>query len=61
VATDFGVDVDASVDVPRRWGLCSGKKNLGNALVRRLLFLRSYVNAGLSEDRPFKLLVLPRH
>jgi hypothetical protein len=50
VATDFGVDVDASVDVPLRWGLCSGKKNLGNALVRRLLFLRSYVNAGLSND-----------
>lgn len=50
MATDFGVDVDASVDVPLRWGLCSGTKNLGNALVRRLLFLRSYVNAGLSND-----------
>lgn len=50
MATDFGVDVDASVDVPKRWGLCSGTKNLGNALVRRLLFLRLYVNAGLSND-----------
>jgi hypothetical protein len=50
VATDFGVDVDARDDVPLRWGLCSGTKNLGNALVRRLLFLRNYVNAGLTPD-----------
>ncbi len=51
MATDFGVDVDATVDVPLVWGLCSGFKNLGNALVRRLLFLRNFVNAGLTPDQ----------
>lgn len=50
MATDFGTDVDATVDVPLRWALCSGFQNLGNALVRRLLFLREYVNAGLTSE-----------
>lgn len=49
MATDLGVDVDATDDVPLRWAPCSGFKNLGNALVRRLLFLIEFVNAGLSD------------
>jgi hypothetical protein len=49
VATELGIDVDAIADVPDRWALCTGFKNLGNALARRLLFLREYLNAGLDE------------
>ncbi len=37
---DYGVDVDAISDVPLRWNLCKGFRNLGNALARRLSTLR---------------------
>lgn len=33
---EFGIDVDAVTDVPLDWALCSGLRNLGNALARRL-------------------------
>jgi hypothetical protein len=46
----MGVDIDAIADVPLRWGLCSGFRNLGNALARRVLFLRDYLNAGMTDD-----------
>jgi len=32
----FGIDVDAILDVPLRWNLASGTRNLGNNLARRL-------------------------
>jgi hypothetical protein len=32
----FGIDVDAVLDVPLRWNLASGTRNLGNNLARRL-------------------------
>lgn len=62
---DFGVDVDALTDVPLDWSLCSGLRNLGNALARRLstvlgalasdpnygFDLRDMLNAGVDETR----------
>ncbi len=35
-AGSLGVDVNAITDVPLRWGMTSGWRNLGNALARRL-------------------------
>lgn len=43
----FGQDVDAHTDVPLMWGMCTGYRNLGNAIARRLDFLRSMLNADL--------------
>lgn len=48
---DMGVDVDAVQDVPLRWALCNGYRNLGNALARRVLFLKDYLNAGLTQEQ----------
>lgn len=59
---DFGVDVDAIVDVPLVWDLAQGLRNLGNQIARRLgtpsgsmpddpaygFDLRDYVNGGFT-------------
>lgn len=47
---DFGIDIDAIDDVPLSWSLASGYRNLGNALARRLSFLTSLLNAGLTDE-----------
>lgn len=63
--TELGVDVDCILDPGYVWLLCSGFRNLGNALARRLstprgalfydpgygLDLRSYLNAGLTDAK----------
>lgn len=36
MAVDYGTDVSATTDLPRRDALVSGPRNLGEALVRRL-------------------------
>lgn len=46
----FGIDVDMIDDVPLRWALAGGFRNLGNALARRVMFLREYLNAGLTQE-----------
>jgi phage baseplate assembly protein W len=62
---DVGIDVDALTDVPLDWSLCSGLRNLGNALGRRLrtvlgalasdpnygFDLRDMLNAGVDASR----------
>lgn len=35
-ALALGVDVDTAFGLPRRWNLCTGSKNVGNAIARRL-------------------------
>lgn len=47
-AGDLGTDVDSSFGVPLRWGLATGRKNLGNAICRRLSTKRGSLHYDLS-------------
>jgi hypothetical protein len=48
-AGDLGTDVNTAFGVPLRWGLATGRKNLGNAIARRL----STARGSLHYDLPY--------
>jgi hypothetical protein len=49
---DLGTDVDTAWGIPLRWGLATGRKNLGNAIARRLSTPRGslYYDPDYGED-----------